>query len=387
MISLLEIFYISLKLGLTSFGGPIAHLGYFHNEYVLQRKWLDEKTYADLVSLCQFLPGPASSQIIYSIGVIRGGLVGGILSSIGFTLPSSIFLILFAFFIHKFDISNSGLFHGLKIVAVSIVAQAILTMGKRFSSEKITITIACISTIISLLWNFPLSQILIILFSGIIGLFIFSNSKISDYKENNVYINHTFAKICLLIVLLLLIILPIFRVIYPNTSFLLIDSFYRSGSLVFGGGHVILPLLEKEFVSTGYITKDQFLAGYGLVQAVPGPLFTFSSYIGAVIYGWKGAFISTISIFLPSILLVTGALPFWDNLRKIKKVQSALIGVNAGVVGILISAFYNPIWTSSINNSLDFCFAFIFFILIEFWKVPPVFIVILGALLGYFFTF
>jgi chromate transporter len=380
-----EILYVSTKLGLTSFGGPIAHLGYFHNEYVVKRQWLDEKSYTDLVALCQFLPGPTSSQVSYSIGVIRGGIPGGIAAWLGFTLPSAIFLFLFAYFLYDFDLVNSGMIHGLKLVAVAIVAQAIYSMGKKFASEKITATIALVSAITALMWQSSLSQLLIILVAGITGLYLFAKQEIPDYKENVILIDRTFAKICLFCFFSLLIILPILRNIYPGSLLAMIDSFYRTGSIVFGGGHVVLPLLEKEVVTSGLVNKEQFLAGYGIAQAVPGPLFTFASYLGTVINDWKGAIIATISIFFPSLLLLTGTLTFWNEIRKMKKVQAALVGINAAVVGILLAAFYNPVWTSSVIKLVDFCLALLLFVLCEFWKIPPVIIVILGAAGGILF--
>jgi chromate transporter len=257
-------------------------------------------------------------------------------------------------------------------------------MGKKFACEKVTGSIAVMSAIIALMWQSSLSQLLVILAGGISGLFLFAKQEIPEYKENVIRINMTFAKICLITFFALLIILPVLRNIYPDSLLEMIDSFYRTGSLVFGGGHVVLPLLEKEVVASGWVGKEQFLAGYGVAQAIPGPLFTFASYLGTVINGWKGAIIATFSIFFPSLLLLTGSLPFWNELRKMKRVQAGLTGINAAVVGILLAAFYNPVWTSSVIRPVDFCLALSLFVLCEFWEIPPVIIVFLGAAAGYF---
>lgn len=384
--SALEVLAISTKLGLTSFGGPIAHLGYFHNEYIRKRKWMDERTYADLVALCQFLPGPASSQVGIGIGVMRSGLLGGIAAFIGFTLPSVLALILFAFLLQGFDIGNAGWIHGLKIVAVAIVAHAILGMAQKLTPDRNRATIAILVAIITLLWQTALSQILLILIAGLIGLFLYKNTKIPELAEIKVPISRSLAIGCLSLFFGLLLFLPLLR---EFTSFYWVaffDSFYRSGSLVFGGGHVVLPLLERELVPMGWIDQKSFLAGYGATQAVPGPLFTFAAYLGAMMNGWIGAIIATFAIFLPAFLLVVGTLPFWDTLRRKPKVQGALLGINAAVVGILVAAFYDPIWTSTILVSVDFALSALLFGMLVFWKLPPWIIVITGAMGGTLIT-
>lgn len=384
--SALEVLAISTKLGLTSFGGPIAHLGYFHNEYIRKRKWMDERTYADLVALCQFLPGPASSQVGIGIGVMRSGLLGGIAAFIGFTLPSVLALILFAFLLQGFDIGNAGWIHGLKIVAVAIVAHAILGMAQKLTPDRNRATIAILVAIITLLWQTALSQILLILIAGMIGLFLYKNTKIAELAEIKVPISRSFAIGCLSLFFGLLLFLPLLR---EFTSFYWVaffDSFYRSGSLVFGGGHVVLPLLERELVPMGWIDQKSFLAGYGATQAVPGPLFTFAAYLGAMMNGWIGAIIATFAIFLPAFLLVVGTLPFWDTLRRKPKVQGALLGINAAVVGILVATFYDPIWTSTILVSVDFALSALLFGMLVFWKLPPWIIVITGAMGGTLIT-
>ncbi|MGJ7922875.1 chromate efflux transporter [Neobacillus sp. LXY-4] len=384
MKQLLEILFISTKLGLTSFGGPVAHLGYFHNEYIQKRKWMDEKAYADLVVLCQFLPGPASSQVGIGIGVIRGGVLGGVISFIGFTLPSVMVLMLFAFLLQGLDIGNAGWIHGLKIVAVAVVAQAIIGMGQKLTPNLPTKALALFSIVGTLLWHTAYSQVIVILISGMIGYFLFKpNNESSNASVQSFPISRRFAVLCLFLFFGLLFMLPVIREFTSSHLLAIFDSFYRSGSFVFGGGHVVLPLLERELVPTGWLSKEEFLAGYGAVQTVPGPLFTFAAYLGTAINGWQGGVIATIAIFLPAFLLIFGTLPFWNSLRKSPKVTGVLMGVNAAVVGILISAFYDPIWTTSIISPKDFAFAAILFSLLTYWKLPPWVIVLIGAIVGW----
>ncbi|WP_018708105.1 chromate efflux transporter [Siminovitchia fordii] len=383
---LLEIFIVSTRLGLTSFGGPIAHLGYFHQDYVRRKKWIDEESYADLVALSQFLPGPASSQVGIGIGIMRGGVLGGIVSFIGFTLPSVLVLILFASLLHTFDLSNAGWIHGLKIVAVVVVAHAILGMAKQLTPDMQRKTIALIALVTTLLIPSTYTQITVILLAALIGFFIYRRTVISDQSISisRFHISKRLGCLCLILFFGLLILLPILRETVTSHWVALFDSFYRSGSLVFGGGHVVLPLLEQEFVPTGWLSEEQFLAGYGATQAVPGPLFTFAAYIGAVTNGWIGGIIATIAIFLPAFLLILGTLPFWDSLRSNPNIRSALMGVNASVVGILFSALYHPIWTTSILTTADFVLAAFLFGMLVFWKLPPWTIVLAGALGGTF---
>ncbi|TYS91332.1 chromate transporter [Rossellomorea aquimaris] len=380
--SLIEILFISTRLGLTSFGGPVAHLGYFHEEYVRRRKWMDEKSYADLVALCQFLPGPASSQVGMGIGIMRAGVLGGIVSFIGFTLPSVIALILFAIILQGLDVADAGWIHGLKIVAVAVVAHAILGMAKKLTPDLKRKAIALFALVVISLWQTAFSQIGVILLSAFIGFLLFKQHKPDDEARIDFPISRRFAVICLVIFFGLLFLLPFLRELTSLEWIALFDSFYRSGSLVFGGGHVVLPLLEREFVPTGWLTEEAFLAGYGAAQAVPGPLFTFAAYIGAVIDGWQGGLLATFAIFLPAFLLILGTLPFWDSLRRNPKIKGALMGVNAAVVGILIAAFYHPIWTSSILAPLDFAFASVLFSMLVFWKLPPWIVVMTGAVGG-----
>lgn len=384
--SLLEILLVSTRLGLTSFGGPIAHLGYFHEEYIRRRKWMDEKSYADLVALCQFLPGPASSQVGIGIGVMRAGLLGGILAFIGFTLPSVIALILFALLIEGLNMGDASWIHGLKIVAVVIVAHAILGVAQKLTPDLPRKSIALFALIGTLLWQTAFIQIGVIILAGFVGYILYKNQSYNDEVQLGFPLSKKLGIICLSLFFGLLIILPTLREITTLSWLAMFDSFYRSGSLVFGGGHVVLPLLQREFVPTGWLTQDSFLAGYGVTQAVPGPLFTFAAYIGAVINGWKGGVIATVAIFLPAFLLILGTLPFWDKLRRNPKIKGALIGVNAAVVGILISAFYDPIWTSAILKPVDFAFSAVLFSMLVYWKLPPWIVVITGAFGGMLLT-
>ncbi|TCP57886.1 chromate transporter [Tumebacillus sp. BK434] len=381
--NLLEILLVSTKLGLTSFGGPVAHLGYFHNEYIKRRRWMDERSYVDLVALCQFLPGPASSQVGIGIGLMRAGLLGGLVAWIGFTLPSVLMLILFALLLQGNPVADSGWLHGLKIVAVAIVAQAIWGMGRSLAPDRSRATIAILATVVSLAWPSVLTQVVIIAVAGVLGWFLFRQNMNIDIPQINVPVSRGVAVTALLLFFTLLVSLPMISSLTDSQTVSMFDNFYRSGSLVFGGGHVVLPLLEREVVLTGWVSHEDFLAGYGATQAVPGPLFTFAAYLGAMINGWSGALLATVAIFLPAFLLVVGVLPFWDALRRKSQVQGALLAINASVVGILIAAFYTPIWTSSILAPLDFALAAVLFGMLVHWKLPPWVIVLAGALSGF----
>ncbi|WP_407868232.1 chromate transporter [Paenibacillus sp. P36] len=380
--ALLEILAVSAKLGVTSFGGPIAHLGYFHNEYIRRRKWLNEQDYADIVALCQFLPGPASSQVGIAVGIVRAGMLGGLTAWLGFTLPSVIALVLFALLLQGFDIGSTGWIHGLKIVAVAIVVQAILGMGQKLAPDRNRATIAVLVAAVTVLWQTAISQVLLIGIAGIVGMFLYKNTSIPNTTSLSIPISRSVAMLSLGVFFGLLILLPSLRQMVHVQWLSMFDSFYRSGSLVFGGGHVVLPMLEREVVPTGWVSKSDFLAGYGAAQAVPGPLFTFAAYLGTMIGGVKGAIIATTAIFLPAYLLVVGALPFWHTLRKSAKVQGALVGINAAVVGILLAALYNPLWITAILAPVDFVLAMILFVMLVFWKLPPWVVVIAGAVGG-----
>ncbi|WP_232699674.1 chromate efflux transporter [Brevibacillus daliensis] len=377
--SLLEVLLVSTKLGLTSFGGPIAHLGYFHNEYIQKRKWMDERSYADLVALCQFLPGPVSSQVGIGIGIIRAGYLGGLLAWIGFTLPSLFALILFAFMLQGLDVSSTGWIHGLKIVAVVIVAQAVLGMGQKLTPDRSRATLAILSTGMVLSWQSPVSQIVTIILAGLIGIILYKETNTEETPKIIVPISRKTAVVAIVLFFALLLALPLLRQFSSSHWILMFDSFYRSGALVFGGGHVVLPLLEQELVSPGWISSEDFLAGYGATQAVPGPLFTFAGYLGALIDGLFGATIATIAIFLPAFLLVIGVLPFWNQIRQNHRIRGALVGIQAAVVGILLAALYDPLWTTTITSAFDFVLVSLLFVLLVFWKTPPWIIVLTGA--------
>lgn len=291
--SLLEIFLVSLRLGFTSFGGPIAHLGYFHEEYVRRRKWMDEKSYADLVALAQFLPGPASSQVGIGIGVMRAGVLGGIISFLGFTLPSVVALILFALLLKEFDIGTAGWIHGLKIVAVAVVAHAIMGMSKNLTPDIKRKAIALFALVGTLVWQTAFTQIGVILLAALLGFLLYKQPEESEETSSPFPIAKRISVIFLALFFSLLFLLPILREITGSYWVAMFDSFYRAGSLVFGGGHVVLPLLEQEFVPTGWLSEASFLAGYGATQAVPGPLFTFAAYLGTVMNGWLGGLVAT----------------------------------------------------------------------------------------------
>ena len=380
--SLLEILLVSTRLGFTSFGGPTAHLGYFYEEYVRRRKWLDEKSYADLVALAQFLPGPASSQVGIGIGVMRAGILGGVVSFLGFTLPSVVALILFAILLTEFEINHVGWIHGLKIVAVVVVAHAIMGMAKKLTPDLKRKAIALFALITTLIWQTAFTQVGVILIAALMGFLLFKHTQEKEEVRSFFPIAKSVSIISLLLFFALLFLLPIIKEVTGSDWIAMFDSFYRSGSLVFGGGHVVLPLLEQELVPTGWMSEETFLAGYGAAQAVPGPLFTFAAYLGAVLNGWQGGLLATIAIFLPAFLLIIGTLPFWDQLRNNRKIKGAIMGVNAAVVGILISAFYHPIWTSSILSPGDFAFAAILYSMLVYWKLPPWIVVLTGVIGG-----
>lgn len=384
MYNYVNIFMVALKLGVLSFGGPTAHLGYFYDEYVKKRKWLNEKEYSDLVALCQFLPGPASSQVGIGIGTIRGGVLGGILAFLGFTMPSVILLMLFS---ALFENGNAHFtwMQGLKLVAVAIVAQAILGMGKKLTNTKTTIMLAMFVLALTLLINNIYIQVIALLITGIYGIVFLKPASVSKHDSKVFYLPKRVSVISLSLFAGLLVVLPVLSAATQNIWIRMFDSFYRSGSLVFGGGHVVLPLLEKEFVPQGLISSNDFITGYAASQAVPGPLFTFASYIGTSIGGIGGGLLATFAIFLPAFLLLFGVLPFWDRLKSNIYAEGFLKGISAGVVGILIAAFYQPIWTSTVKQPLDFALASILFVLLTYFKLPSWSIVLIGIAIGLLF--
>jgi len=379
-----QLFVVALRLGLTSFGGPIAHLGYYHDEYVVRRRWLDEKTFADLVALCQFLPGPASSQVGMGVGLIRAGFPGAMAVWLGFTLPSALAMLLFAYSVDALGGAlTSGWLHGLKVVAVAVVAQAVLTMMRSLAPDRARATLAVAAAAIVLATPSALGQIGAIALGGVVGAVFFRASGNTDHAPLPLTISRWSGACLLAVFFILLVGLPLLAALVPSQGLKLFDAFYRAGSLVFGGGHVVLPLLQASVVPPGWVSNDAFLAGYGAAQAVPGPLFTFAAFLGAVMNlppnGWAGALICLIAIFLPSFFLVAGTLPFWDQLRRLPLAQSALRGVNAAVVGLLLAALYHPVWTSAITGPYDFALAVAGFLLLFMWKVPPWAVVLLSA--------
>ena len=382
-----EVLAVFLKLGLTSFGGPVAHLGYFHTELVERRRWLDERSYVDLVALCQFLPGPASSQVGMGTGLLRAGIPGALAAWIGFTLPSALLMVLFAYGLGTLQGAlGSGWLHGLKIAAVAVVAQAVWGMARTLCPDRPRATLAVFAAVVMLLVPSAWGQVGAIAAGGILGFALLRDATASEGSALHVPIGKTFGLVCLAIFFALLAGLPLVASAVSSQPLAMFDSFYRSGSLVFGGGHVVLPLLQAEVVPRGWVTNDDFLAGYGAAQAVPGPLFTFAAYLGAVMKtqpsGWLGAALCLVAVFLPSFLLVFGALPFWAALRGEPRAQAALRGINAAVVGLLLAALYRPVWTSAIMAPIDFALAIVAFLALALWKWPPWLVVVLAAVAG-----
>jgi chromate transporter len=382
-----EVLLVFTRLGLTSFGGPIAHLGYFRTEFVEHRKWLDEKSYADLVALSQFLPGPASSKVGIAIGLMRAGYGGALAAWAGFTLPSAIALVLFAYGVARWgEALGGGWLHGLKVVAVAVVAQAVLGMMRTLAPDRERATMAVIAAGIVLAFPTAWGQVGAILLGGLAGYFLLPVAAPTDHVKMPQVVSRPVAIAAIVLFFAFLIGLPLAAAAIPNHSLQLLDAFYRAGSLVFGGGHVVLPLLQASVVPPGWVTNDAFLAGYGAAQAVPGPLFTFSAYLGAVMgpapSGIAGAALCLVAMFLPSFLLVIGPMPFWDDLRAKPWAQSALRGVNAAVVGLLLAALYNPVWTAGILSGGDFALAAAAFLLLFMWQTPPWLVVILSAIGG-----
>jgi chromate transporter len=382
-----EVFWAFLKLGLTSFGGPIAHIGYFRGEFVARRQWLDEQAYADLVALCQFLPGPASSQVGFSIGLMRAGYWGALAAWTGFTLPSAIALLLFAYGAGSLGGSvGAGLLHGLKLVAVAIVAQAVWGMARTLCPDRERASIATVAALIILFSTSSAAQVGAILLGGVAGLWLCQGAPPSAAGHIPMHVSRGAGLTALAVFFLLLAGLPILAGLATSQGLGLFEAFYRSGALVFGGGHVVLPLLREAFVAPGWVSDDTFLAGYGAAQAVPGPLFTFAAYLGAVVKpppnGLAGAGLGLIGIFLPGVLILVGTLPFWDMIRKRLGAQAMMRGVNAAVVGLLGAALYNPVWMSSVKTPGDFGIALAGFVLLTAWRAPPLLVVLSSALGG-----
>jgi chromate transporter len=385
--SALEVLRVFLKLGVSSFGGPIAHIGYFREEFVVRRRWLDERAFVDLVALCQFLPGPASSQVGFSIGLMRAGYRGALAAWTGFTLPSAIVLVLFAYGAGALTGPiGAGLLHGLQLVAVAIVAQAVWGMARTLCPDRERASIAVVAALIVLLSSSAIAQIVAIGLGGVAGLWLCRGAPPTTVDHMTIPVSRNVGLAALTAFFVLLFGLAVVQRLENSQGLALFDAFYRSGALVFGGGHVVLPLLREAFVAPGWVSDDTFLAGYGAAQAIPGPLFTFAAYLGAVVrpapHGIAGAALGLFGIFLPGILILLAALPFWDTLRKRAGAQAAMRGVNASVVGLLGAALYNPVWTSSVRTPGDFGVALIGFALLTAWRAPPLLIVVIGALGG-----
>jgi chromate transporter len=382
--SALEVLLAFLKLGVTSFGGPIAHIGYFREELVVRRRWIDDAAYTDLVALCQFLPGPASSQVGFSLGLIRAGIWGGFAAWLGFTAPSAILMTLFAYgAVALGGRLGSGALHGLQLVAVAIVAQAVFGMARILCPDRQRAAIACVAALMILFSDSSVAQLGTILMGGIAGLWLCRAATPNAAAGTlGVTVSRRAGLAALTLFIVLLALLPLLARFSQGAQ--LFDAFYRSGALVFGGGHVVLPLLSRAFVTPGWVSQDSFLAGYGAAQALPGPLFSFAAYLGAVAaaspHGIAGAVLGLVGIFLPGILILLGALPYWSVLRKRVGAQAAMRGINAAVVGLLGAALYNPLWTGSVRSPADFAIALAGFVLLVAWRAPPIVVVILGSI-------
>ncbi|MFH1818065.1 MAG: chromate efflux transporter [Pseudomonadota bacterium] len=384
-----SVFLVFLRLGLTSFGGPIAHLGYFRDEFVTRRRWLTERSYADLVALCQFLPGPASSQVGMALGLSRSGYRGALAAWAGFTLPSAIIMILFALGVTRYGGAIApGTLHGLKVVAVAVVAQAVWGMGRTLCPDVRRVTFMAIAACVILAVPSAWGQVGVIAAAGVAGLLLFPRPQAATAHDPlPVTLSRRAGGLWLSLFFALLVGLPIWARLFPGQVVAMVDAFFRAGSLVFGGGHVVLPLLQAEVVPPGWIGNESFLAGYGAAQAVPGPLFTFAAFLGASMNtgpsSWVGGMICLMAIFAPSFLLVAGALPFWEGLRRSVHTQAALAGVNAAVVGLLLAALYQPVWTSAIQQPRDFGLALAALVALMFWKLPPWLVVMGGGAAGW----
>jgi chromate transporter len=386
----LEVLLIFLRLGCTSFGGPVAHIGYFRSEFVQRRRWLPESSFADLVALCQFMPGPASSQLGMSIGLLRAGPLGMLAAWAGFTLPSALLMLAFAYGVEALgDVSNAAWLKGLKLVAVAVVAQAVWGMAQSLAPDRPRATVAVVAALIALAISSSVGQIAAIVLGAIAGLTLLPKPALTadaDHIPLGLKLHRGVAVVAIILFFALLLFLPPLASTINNQALHLFDSFYRAGALVFGGGHVVLPLLQAAVVPTGWVTNDAFLAGYGAAQAMPGPLFTFSAYLGAVMIpppnGAVGALLCVVAIFAPSFLLVIGLIPFWDTLRRRQTMQAMLRGVNAAVVGVLLAALYTPVWTSGVHSPAGFGLALAAFLALTMWAMSPWIVVVAGALIA-----
>ncbi|MDM7948353.1 chromate efflux transporter [Hydrogenophaga sp.] len=382
-----RIFLIFLRLGLTSFGGPVAHLGYFRQEFVERRRWLSEAAYADLVALCQFLPGPASSQVGLALGLSRAGYAGAWAAWVGFTVPSAIALIALAIGLAQAgDAVPAGLLHGLKVVAVAVVAQAVWGMARSLCPDTPRRALMLASAALLIAWPGTAMQLLAIGLAALVGLAWLRPAADTAPQPMGVPVSRRAGAAWLALFFALLLGLPLLAVALPGQAVAVVDAFYRAGALVFGGGHVVLPLLQASVVPNGWVSADAFVAGYGAAQAVPGPLFTFAAFLGASLSGtptgWTGGALALAAIFLPSFLLIAGALPFWEQLRAQPQVRAALLGINAAVVGLLLAALWNPVITSGIHGVEDGLLAGVALLALMRWKWPPWLVVAGCALVG-----
>ncbi|PLP99683.1 chromate efflux transporter [Cupriavidus pauculus] len=383
-----EVFVVFLRLGLTSFGGPMAHLAYFRDAFVAQRRWLSEHAYADIVALCQFLPGPASSQVGMVVGLSRAGYLGALAAWIGFTLPSAVALILFALGLSRYgNLMPAEALHGLKVAAVAVVVQAVWGMARSLCPDAPRITLMALAAVAVSLVPSPACQLGVMVVAGLVGARRFRSGDAVPHEPLSVPVGHGVALLCLVAFAVLLVGLPFAARASGDHAVALFDAFYRAGALVFGGGHVVLPLLQAAVVPPGWVDNDTFLAGYGAAQAVPGPLFTFAAFLGAAgtlaPNGWAGGALCVVAIFAPSFLLVFGALPFWERLRRHGATRAALAGVNAAVVGLLLAALYHPVWTSAVLAPADFAQALLALVALAVWRVPPWAVVLACALAGW----
>lgn len=381
------IFAAFLRLGLTSFGGPVAHLGYFREEFVTRRRWLTERSYADLVGLCQFLPGPASSQVGMAIGLARAGYAGMLAAWLGFTLPSAILMLLFAFGIHGMDAPlAAGALHGLKIVSVAVIAQAVWGMARSLCPDARRVTMMAAAACVALLAPAAWTQVAVIAAAGIAGLAWLPQPPRVVHEPLPIGISRRAGALWLALFAALLAGLPLAATALQSSALAMIDAFFRSGALVFGGGHVVLPLLQAAVVAPGWVADSTFLAGYGAAQALPGPLSTFAVFLGASLRiaptGWLGGVVALLAIFAPSFLLVAGTVPFWEHLRRSARMQAALAGINAAVVGLLLAALYQPVWTRAIVSPRDFGAALVAFVALTFWRAPPWAVVVAASIAG-----
>ncbi|MBL28445.1 MAG: chromate transporter [Rhodospirillaceae bacterium] len=384
-----DVFLVFLRLGLTAFGGPVAHIGYFREAFVVRRRWLDDRAFADLVALCQFLPGPASSQVGLSVGLIRAGVPGALAAWTAFTLPSAILMVVFAYGVGAFGATaEAGWLHGLKAVAVAVVAQAVWGMARNLAPDRERATIAVAAAVLVTLVDGALIQVAAIMLAGAAGFLLTRErtAETMDHAAMAMPLSRRAGLLCLGLFAILLVGATVLAAVTDDVILAQAAALYRTGSLVFGGGHVVLPLLQAEVVDPGWVTEHDFLAGYGAAQAVPGPLFTFAAYVGAVMQtgatGVFGAVLCLVAIFLPSFLLVFGSLPFWDRIRRRSGARTVMRGVNAGVVGLLAAALYDPVWTAGVATAADFAVTLVAFLLLMAWKTPPWAVVVLGAAAG-----